>query len=915
MTTRNAVYLSFFVILSIVSSFGITPIIPDNSKQINTLRPSPSELTLGITSLTSFKNYANLTNHGGGVVSVAFSPDDKLLASSSIDGSIHIWNTSDGQILQILLGHHFFVASVSFSIDGQILASCGNERLNLWNVSSGQLIKSSSLIESPSRSWYDVKFSPINSSVLAVSQGNNVELWDIESQTIIHTLSGHTGALLSVEFSDEGKILATSSADSSVKTWNVTSGGLINTFSHPYYVYSVAFWDSDSKIITGGDPVLGSGGVRLWDISNGSLLHTFYTNKTVRSISVSSDILAVGEGNVTFPAPDQHPKHSPILRLWNLSSKTRIVSLSGHKNSITAVQFSHDGTILASVSLDRTIKLWGDHPAILPSFQDDYWPESSPEEQGLGSIELNKISNELSKFLTHSMLVIRNGMLVYENYYPGVGYDYTRWSKHALFSAGKSFVSTLVGIALDLGFITSLDQKVLDFFPNMTFANMDSRKEAITLEQVLLMTSGMTVDLDFWHMMTSPDPIQYLLDLPMTHDPGTFWNYNSGSSPLLSAIVQAATGMNSFDFGMQYLMEPLGMDRSDVLWMRDPQGRVYGDLYLTPRNMAKLGQLFLNNGSWNGVQIVSKEWVTNATRNRPYGYGYQWWTNEDYYTAVGYNGQEIIVIPDDDMVVVFTSGGYRGPSNYVKSIRQATHFFRSPLDLEYTDSKILNETTIVSWNAVNDSFDHPVVYTLHYSADNGSTWQVLVENTTNTYFSWDTTAVSKGDAYMLKLQSLCSEGKIMISQSDSAFSILNHIMNDPILNFPNGGETLTTISRLTWKKVVDLADHEVSYDVYYSMDAGTSWESLAEDLSSTLFTWDIGTYFNGEEYLIKVVATCTEELISEDVSDSVFSLFSGIDPPTTTTTTTRTETTDFNTSWGVLLLILGFLSRRRQMIS
>ncbi len=272
----------------------------------------------------------------------------------------------------------------------------------------------------------------------------------------------------------------------------------------------------------------------------------------------------------------------------------------------------------------------------------------------------------------HSLLVIRHGYVVADAYFhpfaPG-------WA-HDVASVTKSVTSTLIGIAVGKGYIASLEQPLLGFFPQRTAANVDDRKGAITLKHLLTMTSGLEcvtapTEVTLYQMMASPDWVQFMLDLPMTHEPGTEFAYSSGGVHLLSAIIRQATGMSALEFAQQRLFGPLGI--LDVGWPYDAQGvnsHGWGDLRLRPHDMAKIGYLFLNEGMWEGGQVVSREWVAAATstqvtfpgQDAPAGYGYLWWINpRGYYTAAGRGGQYIHVVPDKDMVVVLT-GGSGGPS-------------------------------------------------------------------------------------------------------------------------------------------------------------------------------------------------------------------------------------------------------------
>jgi parallel beta-helix repeat protein len=278
-----------------------------------------------------------------------------------------------------------------------------------------------------------------------------------------------------------------------------------------------------------------------------------------------------------------------------------------------------------------------------------------------------------------SVVVVRNGYVVLEEYPRGDSPNLL----HELYSCTKSVSSALIGIAIGAGFIDSVQHRVLDFFPNRTFANLDSRKQAITLEHLLTMTSGLPWDEwtytygdsrnDVTRMMNSYDPVQFVLDRPMVSEPGTQWVYNSGGSHLLSAIINKTTGTDMLSFAKKRLFEPLGI--SNLLWSTDAFQRIpwgFMGLNLTPLDMAKLGFLYLNNGTWDGQQIIPAEWVAKSTTSLisadpawagpGWGYGYQWWTrpSANVYMARGYMGQNIIVAPDYDLVVVFTASITRG---------------------------------------------------------------------------------------------------------------------------------------------------------------------------------------------------------------------------------------------------------------
>ncbi len=304
------------------------------------------------------------------------------------------------------------------------------------------------------------------------------------------------------------------------------------------------------------------------------------------------------------------------------------------------------------------------------------WRTSSPEAQGMDSALLAQLFDriERDKINLHSVLIVRNGYLVLEAYF----HPYTPNIRHQVASVTKSVISSLIGIAIDQGYIRSVDQSLLSFFSDRGIANVDAQKQAITLEHLLSMTSGLEckdrsgTDAD---MQRSSDWVQFMLDLPMAHTPGTEFSYCSGGPLLLSAILEKATGLNTRDFANTHLFAPLGIPSvSDVEWGSDPQGYTLGGygLYLTPRNMAKLGYLYLNQGQWAGQQIVSSQWVMASltthstwTDEGQRDYGYLWWLypTHGYYSMMGMAGQQVHIVPDRQLVVVFTSA--ISPSNEV----------------------------------------------------------------------------------------------------------------------------------------------------------------------------------------------------------------------------------------------------------
>jgi CubicO group peptidase (beta-lactamase class C family) len=299
-------------------------------------------------------------------------------------------------------------------------------------------------------------------------------------------------------------------------------------------------------------------------------------------------------------------------------------------------------------------------PAYWPT---ESWRTSTPAHQGMdaGKLALMLDFVRQQDLALHSLLVIRNGAIVSETYFGSNLPD----DRPELYSVTKSFIATLVGIAIDKGFIKGVEQPVGDFFPDRSFANWDAAKQAMTLENILTMTTGLDwpeEDATFQRLYGSRDWVKFVMDEPMRSQPGSEFLYCSGCSHVLSAIIQRQTGMNTRDFAQQELFGPLGI--SHAVWDTDTAGIPIGGwgLKLTPRDMAKLGYLYLNDGAWDGRQIVSAGWVKTATQKHTasdtdLGYGYLWWTYPKWgaYAALGRYGQTIFVVPDMDLIIVTTA--------------------------------------------------------------------------------------------------------------------------------------------------------------------------------------------------------------------------------------------------------------------
>jgi CubicO group peptidase (beta-lactamase class C family) len=296
------------------------------------------------------------------------------------------------------------------------------------------------------------------------------------------------------------------------------------------------------------------------------------------------------------------------------------------------------------------------------------WQTSSPEEQGMDSKELTKLVDFGTTLSLDSLLLVRHGKIVAEAYYAPC----SAGIPHAIYSATKAVISTLISIASKDGLPDSPNRRVLDFFDRRSIATIDDRKEAITVQSLLNMTSGIEWSMpdSMFEMERSADWVKFVLDRPMSSAPGEVFNYSNGNAHLLSAILTKLTGMSALDYAKTKIFGPLGIN--DLSWGHDPQGISNGGqgLYLQPRDMAKFGYLYLRNGAWEGKQLFLSDWIDKVTHTTvdPHApgepelrYSNFFWVLPDkhVYMAAGYHGQVIMVFPDLDVVAVTT-----GRDNY-----------------------------------------------------------------------------------------------------------------------------------------------------------------------------------------------------------------------------------------------------------
>ncbi|MBD1927488.1 pentapeptide repeat-containing protein [Trichocoleus sp. FACHB-90] len=278
----------------------------------------------------------------GSILSVAFSPDGKLLATAGDGGEIRLWQVAEMTPIMTFKRHIRWVLSIAFSPDGTTLASSSDDRsVKLWDVRDGNCLKTFQ----GSTSWvYSIAYSPDGRILAGVSDDRTVKLWDVQTGQVLRTLQGHTGQVMSVAFSPDGKTLASGSNDCTIKLWDVSTGHLKTLQGHSDLIESIAFSPDGHSIASGSYDCT----VKLWDISTGQLLltlqgHTYF----VVSIAFSPDGYSIASSS-----------YDQTVKLWDVSTGRCVRTLQGHASQVWSVAFSPEGKTLASGSGDRTVKLW-----------------------------------------------------------------------------------------------------------------------------------------------------------------------------------------------------------------------------------------------------------------------------------------------------------------------------------------------------------------------------------------------------------------------------------------------------------------------------------------------------------------------------------------------------------------------------
>ena len=318
----------------------------------NTPYGSPVRCLLGILALSLMplaspphaqNLLATLTGHSNTVSSVSFSPDGQVLASGSVDETIKLWDVGSRREIATLKGHSGLVYSVSFSPDGQVLASGSDDHtIKLWDVGSRREIAT---LKGHRYDVYSVSFSPDGQVLASGGSAKTIKLWDVGSRREIATLRGHSNTVNSVSFSPDGQVLASGSFDKTIKLWDVGSRREIATLKgHSNWVRSVSF-SPDGQVLASGSF---DDTIKLWDVGSRREIATLKGHSSnVRSVSFSPDGQVLASGSL-----------DNTIKLWDVGSRREIATLKGHSGRVYSVSFSPDGQVLASGSFDDTIKLW-----------------------------------------------------------------------------------------------------------------------------------------------------------------------------------------------------------------------------------------------------------------------------------------------------------------------------------------------------------------------------------------------------------------------------------------------------------------------------------------------------------------------------------------------------------------------------
>lgn len=295
-------------------------------------------------------------------------------------------------------------------------------------------------------------------------------------------------------------------------------------------------------------------------------------------------------------------------------------------------------------------------------------PHSAPESQGVGTESILRFLEaiEVENLEMHSFMYLRHGYIITEAWWE----PYKSNVNHIMHSVSKTFTSTAIGFAVDEKLLT-IEDKVISFFPEDLPSELSPYLKELSVKNLLMMSAGHEAPPIF--NITDENWVKRFLATPVVNKPGSVFSYSSYASYMLSAIIQKVTGQNTLEYLKPRLFEPLGIN--DIQWETNADGIICGGwgMRIKTSDMAKLGQLYLQEGVWNGKQLLSASWIKEASSTRieqvpnpteeqkendesAQGYGYQIWRcTHNAYRADGVNGQYILVMPDQDVVIAITS--------------------------------------------------------------------------------------------------------------------------------------------------------------------------------------------------------------------------------------------------------------------
>jgi len=419
-------------------------------------------------------------------------------------------------------------------------------------------------------------------------------------------------------------------------------------------------------------------------------------------------------------------------------------------------------------------------------------PRSLPETQGVSSAGILNYLQAVDrlKLDLHSIMFIRNGYVIAEKWWA----PYRAELKHTMYSVSKSFTSSAVGIAVTDGLL-SLDDHIIDFFPGELSEMTQDNFKLVTIRNLLMMSTGQEQDLLnlVFHEKTA-DWVAKFFSIPVKFQPGYGFEYNSGATYMLSVIVQKVTGESLCDYLRSRLFQPLGI--ADYVWDVCPQGYTAGGwgLNLRTEDLAKFGQLYLQQGQWDGRQILSPQWINEAASwqisNRPnedsatpvdvnatyWGYGYQFWMGpRDSYRAEGAFGQASVVVPSHNLVVAYTSGIGNEPAKCLDLIWECLMpaLNNNPLPSNSEAQKQIDQLSLQYLPPVSNhtsAIESKISQTTYHFATNNMTNNIKMESVSFAFHSDECTITLNYDK---KVQTIrCGKG----SWIDNLMTMSNEIV-------------------------------------------------------------------------------------------------------------------------------------------